>query len=53
MTGPSQFWHKSWPRIEVAQVMSDGLELAILVREYDGTISAIRFTAEQLADSPA
>lgn len=49
MKTPEKF-NQSWPRIEVAQILSEGLELAILVREFDGTISAIRLTAEQLAD---
>lgn len=50
MTVADKFRQKSWPRIEAAQIMSDGMELAVLVREFDGSISAIRFTADQLAD---
>jgi hypothetical protein len=39
-----------WPRIEAANVMNDGQMLAVLVREYDGTISAVSIGIEQLAD---
>lgn len=39
-----------WPRIEAADVMDDGQMLAVLLREYDGTISAISISVEQLAD---
>lgn len=41
---------QQWPRIETASVISDGQELAVLVREFDGTISAIRIAVDQLAD---
>jgi hypothetical protein len=40
----------TWPRIERAEVMNDGQELGILLGEFDGTISAIRITVDQLAD---
>lgn len=40
----------AWPRIERAEVMNDGQELGILLREFDGTISAIRINVGQLAD---
>lgn len=39
-----------WPRIEQAEVIEDGQVVAILLRESDGTISAIRIAVEQLAD---
>lgn len=39
-----------WPRFEEAQVIDDGQALAILVREFDGTISAVRVGVEQVAD---
>lgn len=47
-----QFCHdmKTWPRIETASVLDDGQTLAVLVREFDGTISAVRIGVEQLAD---
>lgn len=40
----------SWPRIEQATVIEDGKAVGILLREFDGTISAIRIGIEQLAD---
>lgn len=48
----SQFYGQvqAWPRIEAANVMDDGQTLAVLVREEDGTISAISIGIEQLAD---
>lgn len=39
-----------WPRIEQAQIIEDGQVLAVLVREFDGSISAVRIAVEQLAD---
>lgn len=39
-----------WPRFEQVEVIEDGQVLAVLVREADGTISAVRITVEQLAD---
>lgn len=39
-----------WPRIAAANVMDDGQTLAVLLRESDGTISAISISVEQLAD---
>lgn len=46
----SRTYQQQWPRIEAAQVIDDGQELAVLVREFDGTISAVRITVDQLAD---
>lgn len=40
----------SWPRIEEAKVIEDGKAVGLLVREFDGTISAVRIPVEQLAD---
>ena len=40
----------AWPRIERVEVIEDAQVLAVLLRESDGTISAIRITVEQLAD---
>ncbi|MGX7895474.1 hypothetical protein [Tsuneonella sp. HG222] len=39
-----------WPRIEDADVIEDGKAVGLLVREFDGTISAVRIGVEQLAD---
>lgn len=41
---------QSWPRIETADVIEDGKAIGILLREFDGSISAIRISIEQLAD---
>jgi hypothetical protein len=40
----------SWPRIEAVDIIEDAKAVAILLREFDGTISAIRISADQLAD---
>lgn len=41
---------EAWPRIEQAQPIEDGQAIAVLVREFDGSISAVRIAVEQLAD---
>ena len=41
---------QSWPRIETAEVIEEGKAVGIILREFDGTISAIRISVEQLAD---
>lgn len=41
---------QKWPRIEAAEPIEDGQKLAILVREFDGSISAVQIKVEQLAD---
>jgi hypothetical protein len=41
---------ESWPRFFDAGIIEDGKALAVLVREFDGTISAVRIGIEQLAD---
>lgn len=41
---------QAWPRIEEVQVIEDGQAIGILLREFDGSISAIRIPIEQLAD---
>lgn len=41
---------KSWPRIEAVEIIEDGKAIGILLREFDGTISAIRIAVEQIAD---
>ena len=41
---------QSWPRFEAVEVIEDGKAIAVLLREFDGTISAIRIPIEQLAD---
>lgn len=40
----------SWPRYEAVEIIEDGKVLAILLREFDGTISAVRIPIEQVAD---
>lgn len=39
-----------WPRIEAAEPVENGQAVAVLVREFDGSISAVRIAVEQLAD---
>lgn len=39
-----------WPRFEQVQIIEDGMALAILLREFDGTISAVRIPIDRLAD---
>lgn len=41
---------RSWPCIEQVEVIDDGLAIGVLLREFDGTISAIRISVDQLAD---
>lgn len=41
---------ESWPRFYEVGIIEDGKALAILIREFDGTISAVRIAIEQLAD---
>lgn len=41
---------ETWPRFFEAQIIEDGQTLAVLVREFDGTISAVRIDIKQLAD---
>jgi hypothetical protein len=41
---------QSWPRVEVAEIIEDGQAIGILLREWDGSVSAIRIPVEQLAD---
>ncbi len=38
------------PRFEKAEVIEEGRAIGILMREFDGSISAIRIPIEQLAD---
>ena len=40
----------SWPRIEAVDIIEDAKAVAILLREFDGTVSAIRISVDQLAD---
>lgn len=46
----AQTEQESWPRFFDAGIIEDGKALAVLVREFDGTISAVRIGIEQLAD---
>jgi hypothetical protein len=39
-----------WPRFEQVEIIDEGDTLAVLVRESDGTISAVRIAVEQVAD---
>lgn len=48
--GVSEMPQQAWPCIEEAKVIEDGKAIGILLREFDGTISAIRIPVEQLAD---
>lgn len=41
---------KQWPRIESASPIEDGQAIGILLREFDGSISALRIGVEVLAD---
>ena len=41
---------ESWPRFYDVGIIEDGKALAILIREFDGTLSAVRIAIEQLAD---
>lgn len=41
---------QTWPRIEAAHILEDGQSLGVFVREFDGSISAVRIGVEQLAD---
>jgi len=41
---------RSWPCIEQVEIIDDGLAIGVLLREFDGTISAIRISVDQLAD---
>ena len=40
----------SEPVIDAAEVIEDGKAVGLLLREADGTVSAIRISVEQLAD---
>lgn len=41
---------EDWAGFVRAEVIEDGQAIAILVRETDGTVSAVRIGIEQLAD---
>lgn len=41
---------RSWPCVEQVEVIDGGLAIGVLLREFDGTISAIRISVSQLAD---
>jgi hypothetical protein len=40
----------SWPRIERVEPIEDGQAIGVLLREFDGTISAVRIGIEAIAD---
>ena len=50
MNDSEDYEQESWPRFHEVRVIEDGKALGILVREFDGTISAVRIGIEQLAD---
>jgi hypothetical protein len=39
-----------WPRFESAAISEDGQAIGLLVREADGTVSAVSISIEQVAD---
>ena len=39
-----------WPKFENVEIIEHGRAIGVLLREWDGTISAIRIPIEQLAD---
>lgn len=39
-----------WPRFEKVDIIEEGRALGVLLREFDGSISAIRIPIGQLAD---
>lgn len=41
---------QSWPCVEKAEIIESGKAIGVLLREFDGSISAIRIAVEQLAD---
>ncbi len=41
---------QEWPRFENVEVIEKGQAIGVLLREFDGTISAIRIPISQLAD---
>lgn len=41
---------ETWPRVEAVEIIENGEAIGVLLREWDGTISAIRIPVEQLAD---
>lgn len=46
----AEMGYQGWPCFEAVDIVEDGKALGILLREFDGTISAIRIPIEQLAD---
>lgn len=41
---------ESWPRFYDAEIVEDGKAVVVIVREFDGTFSAVRIGIEQVAD---
>lgn len=39
-----------WPCLERVEIIERGRAIGVLLREADGTVSAIRISVEQLAD---
>lgn len=46
----AQQQQETWPRFFDVGIIEDGQALAVLVREFDGTISAVRIAIDQVAD---
>lgn len=50
LAGVYEVPQQSWPCFETVEVIEEGKAIGVLLREFDGTISAIRIPIEQLAD---
>lgn len=50
MTPDALTVQETWPRFFEAGIIEDGQALAILIREFDGTLSAVRIDIKQVAD---
>ncbi len=50
MTPDALTVQETWPRFFEAGIIEDGQALAILIREFDGTFSAVRIDIKQVAD---
>ena len=49
-TGIHEIPQQTWPCFETVEVIEQGQAIGVLLREFDGTISAIRIPISQLAD---
>lgn len=41
---------ETWPRFYDAEVIEDGQAIGVLLREFDGSFSAVRIDIKQVAD---